>query len=105
MSKNYSIVSNKYLKQQKAWLEAIGLKGCYSLEHFEVIPQPGGRYILRKRERPLRIVADGDDYNGIVANMSKTLGERFFKREREEDRLEIINPSCNLEVKECLGEW
>jgi hypothetical protein len=105
MNNKNAIVSSDYLKKQKAWLEAIGLKGCYSLEHFEVVPRPGGRYILRKREKPLRITADGDDYNGIVASVSKTLGERFFKHEREEDRLEILNPSCNLEVKECLGEW
>lgn len=99
------LITNEYLQQQKAWLEAIGLKGCYSLEHFEVVSQPGGRYILRKREKPLEIYPDVHGTNTLCAALGKSLGERMFGHEKEEDRLELINPSCNLEVKECMGEW
>lgn len=98
------MVTKEYLKQQQELLSMFNMKGFYALEHYEVIVSGDGRKVLRKRANPIKVVDDGDNAS-IVAVMSKTLGERFFKREREEDRLELINPSCNLEVKECLGEW
>lgn len=99
------IISNEYLQQQKTWLEAFGLKGCYSLEHFEVVRADGNRKILRKRETPLDIYPDWHGTSALCAALGKSLGERMFKQAKEEDRLELINPSCNLEVKECMGEW
>lgn len=99
------IISNEYLQQQKTWLEAFGLKGCYSLEHFEVVRADGNRKILRKREKPLEIYPDYHETNTLCATLGKSLGERMFKQAKEEDRLELTNPSRNLEVKECMGEW
>lgn len=99
------LITNEYLQQQKTWLELFGLKGCYALEHFEVVRADGNRKVLRKRETPLEIYPDVHNTNALCATLGKSLGERMFGHEKEEDRLELINPSCNLEVKECMGEW
>lgn len=99
-----SIVTKEYLQQQQTLLAMFNMKGFYSLENYEVVVSGDGRKTLRKRERPLKIIDKGDN-EGLVATLSRSLGERMFRREKEEDRLELINPSCNLEAKECMGEW
>jgi hypothetical protein len=95
------VVTKAYLENQAELLKLFGMKGVYSLENFEVVVSDDGRKTLRKREKPLKIIDNGDD--GVVAVvMSRTLGERMFGREREEDKLEILNPAHNLEAKELL---
>lgn len=95
------VVTKAYLEQQTELLRLFGMQGFYSLENYEVVVSDDGRKTLRKREKPLKIIDNGD--NEIVAvAMSRTLGERMFGRGREEDKLEILNPAHNLEVKELL---
>lgn len=94
------ITWDSYVEQQMQLLDLFNLHGIYSQEHYEVIVADDNTKVLRKREYPLKCDPD-DDNSRVVSQLQKTKSERFFGRGgKEEDRLEIENPSHNLEVGE-----
>lgn len=93
------MTADAYIDEQMQLLKLFGLKGIHSFENYEVVVR-GEQKVLVKREHPLKC-DPSDDNTRVISQLVKTQSERFFGREgKEEDRLELVNPSHNLEVGE-----
>lgn len=105
-SRGTSVVAKDYIERQQALLAMFNMHGFYALENYEVTVDESGRKTLRKRRRPMKFTPT-DDNHFVVAGVENYSRARimFGDKRREEDRLDIMENACSLEVKDCLDAF
>lgn len=105
-SRGTSVAARDYIESQQALLALFNMHGIYALENYEVTEDESGRKKLRKRSRPMKFTPL-DDNHFVVAGIERYSRGRimFGDKRREEDRLDIMENACSLEVKDCLDAF